>query len=209
MWSGSWLLCLMPAAVFGALLLGQALRVRGLIFEDQGSCAGDWMGEVCTWLTNTHDPKDSLNEARRAALGSLWGWALLGAGMLSLQSLGTSAAGALRRGLQGAAGLYALLACYLAASAPSAHVIAHQGLKYPVVKQLRDGCAPELARALRAGTCTLWDVSDGALEDFVVLQGPGCGSREPGEPDWRRLRRTPDGRCVLEKNGSEVLLTRG
>jgi hypothetical protein len=59
---------------------------------------------------------------------------------------------------------------------PRAYAVGEWGLRYPTVR-LAEGnpdCQPALARALDNGTCCAIDVSEGATEKYLYVNGVNC-----------------------------------
>jgi hypothetical protein len=147
----------------------QALRCAGHLSRTLPDRAAF---ETCSWLVNGSE----MNNERRRGLAGLLGWILL-------LTLGSLWIGIRLRGLGrtqsrlrwGVVGAHALIAIFLFRLWPLAHAYAEWGVSYPPVQFMdSDGCASEIARAVAAGQCCAFDVSEGAQAPVLLLWGDGC-----------------------------------
>lgn len=158
--------------------------------------------ELATWLRNGGD----LNDKRRGGLVGLYGLGLMGSLGLCIQSLRCRSPGMLDRGYAVGLGLATLLLC---TQAPRAYAIGRWGLLYRPVLALAPECSMELAAALANGTCTAWDVSDGAKPEVLLLRGSGCPTLGSARVTVLALRHQNPDLCVLSRGDSEPVLKKG
>lgn len=199
----------LAAALVGALALVAAIRLHHVALDASGQAvqshpaAGSLLDEaafeIASWLRNGGD----LNDKRRAALVGLYGLGWLACLGLLAQSLGSRHAGRPERGIAAGFGLLALL---LTVQAPRAYALGRWGLQYRPVLQLAPACEVELAAALAQGSCTAWDVSDGAQPEVLLLRGRHCPGRADSKPTVRVLAVPTERPCILSRGDSEPVL---
>ncbi len=235
----AWLaLGLLPVAA-GAVFQAHAAGVShaAMYDADDRSCAvgrsvpAQIRFEVCSWLRNP----GSVNHGRRIALAGLAGWFAFA--LLVMVSCGARLAYAdLRRSrwrvvVAVVLGCHAWLFIYVAVQVPKTYAIAHWGLLYPHVSEIRPGCSTNgddplgpthpLQRGLKDGRCQVVDVTAGAAQEALIVWGRGCfdsgergdGTAEPSiatqEVKLIRLYRggdAPDKRCVTQTDNKQTIL---
>ena len=218
---------LWPVLAFSAVFHAHAARVHHVALgtsacpEQVVTVPEQVRFEVCSWLRNP----TQVNEGRRDALAGLGGWF---AALLALLT-GLSVAAARRFASQGlgrwlAAGLAALhglVFVYVLVQVPRVYAMAHWGLKYPRVTEIRRDCAtPALREAVANETCQAVDVTSGADNEVLIVWGSACnGASASLEPDAgagsaRMVRlSSPVGmragqRCVLQIQSTQTILNR-
>ena len=169
--TGAWLY---TAAIHSSL--DQPTPGHGLDCAGQFSQAWDESSafETCTWLTND-TPK---NHKRRQALGGVLGLLLLAAASairlgFRCKALGPRAICAQRGLLM----LHLVLVLFFLRLVPPAHAYATWGVSYPAIKLRidRPECDQTLARAISAGACCAFNVSQGGAGGVaLLLWGSGC-----------------------------------
>ncbi len=203
-----------PAFLLGALTVSALLLVVGSSFyrialaatssPDEGPSrwfhCGSGLGatladrvafETCSWLVND----TSRNYGRRIDLNGLLGWLL--ATCLIAVVAGTRAPMASRwhsRPRWALVGVHALLGLLLLHDLPRAYAFGTWGLRYPQAG-IQEKCDKALAQAIAAGTCWAYDVSAGAEEKVVFVQGSGCPKGRNGS--FVPLGKTAGNECLI------------
>jgi len=194
-------LVLLPMAavtlVVGVLLYAIAVKVTHVVVKDVSDPTSlkisTWTDEltfeVCSWFEN--GTKE--NGRRRAALEGLWGWLFA-----SVCVTGTCSSRkwwrerSLIHGILGATCIIAAL--FLMRQAPRAYAVGARGLKYSRLVTLLKPCLPGLREGPLPERCQVWDVSENAREQVLVLVGEDCG---PGGPTVRSVVLIPpEPKCV-------------
>lgn len=190
-----WFALSLPAVLLRGLLpLMAALGVQGGLPLPQtarppATGTSDWAliaTAVYRWMSN----EGLLNELQRQALAGTHVWAVLTAMLTATIVLRGRGGGAWRRAL----GLtYAALAVILLRLAPNSYALSQWGVSYPRVLSIESSCGGELTELLTVGRCQIWDLSAGAREEVLYLDGASC-------PKAPRVLRLPvqARRCTLQ-----------
>lgn len=136
--------------------------------------------ETCSWLVND-TPRD---ERLRIDLAGLLGW-LLAVCLMAIVagSRAPFASPRLSRLRWALVGVHTLVGFLLLYDLPRAYAFGTWGLRYPQVR-IEDACDPtrnkQLVQATAEGSCWAFDVSAGAENKVVFLQGSECPERRGG-----------------------------
>lgn len=204
-------------AAVGALALCSVVRLHHVGLDPAGAAAvshplgqstlGDAAFEVASWMKNG----GAFNDRRREALAGLYGLSLLAViGLIGLSMQWPGPARWERTLGRCATAGFALVAVLLLTQAPRAYAIARWGLLYRTVEELNRTCEPMLADALARNACVVWDISEGAKPEIVLLRGAGCPGVAAGQMGARVLSRPELGiSCILRRGEAEPVLSRG